>query len=232
MRRNSARYGWGSRRSSPRPVLRDDGRVGRGGGAGDGTYTVSTGNVLPGTSTAGHPPKYRAKSSRFIVADMMTSRKEGLRARTPRRSPRRRSTSARRSCASSTMTTSWESTRSGSSASFRKSVPSVRKTHLVARETVESNRIWCATSSPRSVSISRATRRASATAATRRGCVHATRANPARIRYCGTCVDFPHPVSPAMSVTGCARTEATMASISAAMGRFALALAMSTIFAS
>ena len=55
---------------------------------------------------------------------------------------------------------------------------------------------------------------------------------PRSIRYCGTCVDFPHPVSPAMSVTGCARTEATMASISAAMGRFALALAMSTIFAS
>jgi hypothetical protein len=37
-----------------------------------------------------------------------------------------------------------------------------------------------------------------ATALMRRGCVHAILEYPARIRYCGICVDFPHPVSPAI----------------------------------
>lgn len=59
--------------------------------------------------------------------------------------------------------------------------------------------ILYAISSPYSFSVSNATLRHSETAAIRRGCVTAIRLNPDVIRSCGSCVDLPHPVSPAMT---------------------------------
>ena len=159
-----------------------------------------TGQSRPGTRTSGHcagPPKKSWKAGASSVADMSTTRRPGRRRRTARSSASSTSPAAWRSCTSSTRTTS-NRRSSGSERSCRSSRPSVRKSTRVRRASRDdSKRTWYATSSECSVSVSRATRRASATAATRRGCVHAMERKPARSRNCGTCVDLPQPVSPA-----------------------------------
>ena len=136
------------------------------------------------------------------------------------RTPSRKSVCNVRSCASSIITTPYRS-RFASAVASRRSMPSVRNFTRVAALETSSKRIAYPTRSPSAVPVSSATRRATETAATRRGCVHATASPPARpasCAYCGSCVVFPEPVSPTTISVSRARISATSRSRENAMG--------------
>ena len=153
----------------------------------------------------------------------MTTRRSGRRRCTFFRRPNRRSVSSDRSCASSTITTPYLVSR-GSSMSSRSRTPSVQNCSLVTPGVeTHSKRTAYPTSAPRGTPISSATRIATVCAATRRGCVHATRRppahQPASARYCGTCVVFPHPVWPTSTTVARVSTRYRIASRHRKMGR-------------
>jgi hypothetical protein len=91
--------------------------------------------------------------------------------------------------------------------SRRSNTPFVQNNSAVSAHALFSRRIWYPTDpfpicSPRSA----ATRSATVIADMRLGCVHmiaapTPRCHASSMRYCGTCVVFPHPVAPAMSTT-------------------------------
>mmetsp|Transcript_36396 Transcript_36396/g.121894 ORF Transcript_36396/g.121894 Transcript_36396/m.121894 type:complete len:348 (-) Transcript_36396:241-1284(-) len=161
----------------------------------DVTYRTSIGCVRPGTCSTGAPPKKAESASSSSVALISTSRSEGRRGSRRRSRPRRRSVDECRSWTSSSSTAS-HSLRSGSDSSWRSSTPSVTKRSRVPPERTPSKRTWWPTSAPLRQCDSSETRRASETAARRRGCVHTTLPKPAESSSRGTCVDFPHPVAP------------------------------------
>ena len=189
-----------------------------------------TGYVNPGTWSVGAPSKYPANFSASSVADMRTSFRSGRSRIRFRRTTRRKSSFMPRSWISSTKT--WLTERnSESSANRRSRVPVVQKVSRVASDRRASSLIWYPTLSPSASPRSCATRAATLTAETLRGCVHTTfvvDASPAASARSrtnrGSCVVFPHPVSPETTrtcVPSSARKNASFAACAGSRARAA-----------
>ena len=165
-----------------------------------------------------------------IVADMITTRKSGRFNAISLIIPSKTSVVMCRSCTSSiiTMEYCWNK---GSDWICLINTPSVTNFNLFPRPLL-SNRIWypiyasnrCEpiTSPVSSQYISFETRSLRLIVDKRRGCVQTMWSQPADIRYCGTWVLLPHPVSPIMTVTMLFLTEDKMVSFSRNIGRFCL----------
>ena len=126
--------------------------------------------------------------------------------------PKRMSVLRDPSCASSRTITPYLD-RFGSSRHSRSKVPSVMLLMRVSLDEQSSNRTVYPTKVPILTPISWATRLATDTAATLRGCVIATpilesgiNVAEARCRICEICVVLPDPVSPITTVVGLVRT--------------------------
>ena len=146
------------------------------------------------------------------------------------RCARSTSASALLSCASSTNTCVTPSSF-GSSASRRSSTPVVQKVTLVRRETTTSPRVAYPTTSPTASPRSSATRRATVTAATLRGCATMIEHAPPRPvsiqrsrTNCGAWVVLPEPVAPTSTVNAApdSSTAATIEALARHAGRDAL----------
>eukprot|EP00958_Prasinococcus_capsulatus_P020771 scaffold2752_cov393-Prasinococcus_capsulatus_cf.AAC.10 len=178
-------------------------------------YAMWTGYIRPGTLRTGQSMKKAENCSPSRVADVMTTR--GWLPLELRilflRSPNRTSVFRLLSCASSSTMTEYLLTLS-SSRNSRSRHPSVMYLILVALQVRSSKRMLYPTSRPSSTLISLATRRATDTAATRRGCVTAivrpSSVKPALTRNWLICVVFPDPVSAITTVTGFSFTSSTM----------------------
>lgn len=170
-----------------------------------------------------------------IVADITTSRKSRRRSATSFSSPSSMSVATCRSCTSSMITSEYRSSLGSTS---RQALQRVRlqllQQHALRHELqlaaaaaaleadlvadLRSSSLPAPTSPVSSQYISFATRSLREIVDRRRGCVHTMWLQPAPIRYCGTCVLFPQPVSPMMIVTGFFLTESMIASFSLKMG--------------
>ncbi len=151
----------------------------------------------------GASPKWLAKRSGSIVAEVMITLRSGRRGSSCLTYPRMKSMLRLRSCASSMIRVSyWCSSRSVWISASR--MPSVISLTSVSGPTWSVKRTFQPTASPSGVRSSSATRSATVRAAIRRGWVWAIRPftpRPSSRQIFGIWVVFPEPVSPATITT-------------------------------
>mmetsp|Transcript_36426 Transcript_36426/g.96392 ORF Transcript_36426/g.96392 Transcript_36426/m.96392 type:complete len:219 (+) Transcript_36426:1883-2539(+) len=146
------------------------------------------------------PKKYLSKVSSCSVALMRMRRRSDRRASRSRMKIMLKSASLSRSCTSSKMTCVMPFSSVSESNLLRKT-PKVRNTNF-AFGALEPKGTWKPTSAPMCWQRSCAMRSASVVAAILRGCITSILASGQESRMsCGTCVDFPQPVSPLRSTT-------------------------------
>mmetsp|Transcript_50421 Transcript_50421/g.134001 ORF Transcript_50421/g.134001 Transcript_50421/m.134001 type:complete len:272 (-) Transcript_50421:799-1614(-) len=163
-------------------------------------YRLLTGKTRPGTSSLRAPSKYCSKVSNWSVALIRISFKSGRCASKSLMKIMLKSASLSRSCTSSN-TTCVMPARVGSLSNRFLKTPKVQNTSR-AFGALPPKGTWYPTSTPTAWHLSSDTRCARVTAANFRGCITRTLApGHASMMVCGTCVDFPQPVSPLSSTT-------------------------------